>query len=646
MPAWAMVAAVAIAGLGLAVSSLVSVQLVRERAFDRLLRLTAPAPPAQHVVVVDIGRPLFERFGPWPWSRDRLAALLAAIAEGKPKAVGLDVLLAGADERSAGSLARQLATAADDDRVRGLATSLAAELPDADAVLAEALARVPVVLGVALDDGEPDDLAAPPILFQGQPAPEAFFSDARAIGPPPRLAGAAAGLGALVLPGDADARIRRVPLLLVTARRLRPGLALDVMRVTEGAGSYLYDARAGTLRAGSRSLTLAGDGMLRLRPVAPERRAARVVPAVSVVDDPAVRAGLAGRTVLVGISEPGVGVLQPSAFGDLVPSVQLQADAAEQLATGDLPTRPAWSWWLEALAALVGVGVAMAMGLERAPLAAGIASAAMAAVWLALAWMAARANVLLDPLLVPGCIAAGYVTAAAVTAARTRRREALIRRRFEQHLAPEVVARIVAQPGLLKLEGEAREITAVFTDIEGFTSLTERAGPADLIRLLDRYIEGASRIVVEHGGMVEKIVGDGLHAIFNAPLDLADHPTRALDCAVALVEFAQRMQEEPDARRLGFGRTRVGIETGPVIVGDVGGGRRLDYTAHGNAMNRAARLEAANKELGSSICVGPKAASLMPPGRLRPLGEIALRGVAEKLAVFEPAAPPAPRRSQ
>jgi adenylate cyclase len=216
------------------------------------------------------------------------------------------------------------------------------------------------------------------------------------------------------------------------------------------------------------------------------------------------------------------------------------------------------------------------------------------------------------------------------------RREARIRNRFAQHLAPEVVRRIAENPDMLKLRAEKREVTALFTDIEGFTAMTHRAGPEQLVAELDGYIEGVATIIMDHGGMVDKIVGDAVHALFNAPIDLPDHAVRAVDCAVEVRSWTEQYRARESARQIGFGRTRIGIETGEAVVGDIGIRSKLDYTAHGDAINSAARLEALNKDLGSSICIGPVAASRCAPSTLRPLGTVALRGIEEPIAVFEP----------
>jgi adenylate cyclase len=265
-----------------------------------------------------------------------------------------------------------------------------------------------------------------------------------------------------------------------------------------------------------------------------------------------------------------------------------------------------------------------------------IIASAIAVTWLAALGISLIWDHLFDPLTPSLGAATAYVVASVASFAHTRWREALVRHRFEQHLAPAVVSRIVQDPGALKLSGEWREVTALFTDVEGFTTITQQADPERLVAALDGYFEGLAAIVIAHGGMVEKIVGDAIHALFNAPVDLDDHARRAVDCAVAIRDWSRQYQGAPEPSALRFGRTRIGVETGRVVVGDVGIKAKLDYTAHGDAMNVTARLEVANKELGSMICVGPTTAARCDPMLLRPLGVIAVRGRTGPLTVFEP----------
>jgi adenylate cyclase len=243
---------------------------------------------------------------------------------------------------------------------------------------------------------------------------------------------------------------------------------------------------------------------------------------------------------------------------------------------------------------------------------------------------------LVAPLLSVTIETAVFMVATVISFAATRHREAWVQSRFEQHLAPAVARRILESPGLVKLGGERREVTALFTDVEGFTTMTHHIDPTILVNILDNYFEGMATIIIDHGGMIDKIVGDAVHALFNAPNDLKNHPQKAVECAIALRSWSELFRHRPEAARIGFGRTRIGLETGPAIVGDVGIRAKLDYTAHGDAVNVAARLEAANKKLGSSICVGPVAASRCDQSLLRPLGKIIVRGRDDAMTVFEP----------
>ncbi len=630
-PAAALSALLALALL-VAAQSLGAYDALRERAFDVMLGRLAPLPDGANVVVVDIDRASLERLGPWPWSREQVAGLVSRVLSAKPAAVALDILVEGPDERSPAALARRLAELTGSEEAR----LIAAGLIDGDMQLAAALGGKPVVLGIALDPERGGELpASVPILVQGSVELDAIWQAPGIRGPPGAVAEAAAGLGVMAMAGDGDGRVRRVPLLTVAGQRLRPGLALEAARLGVGASAYVV-TRDGTLRTGDLAVALPIDAALRLLPGSARLAGQRTIPAVDVGMSTA-QAAMAGRVVLIGSSAPELGGLRLASGGELVPSVHLQAGAVAQVQAQIAPFRPMAIDLHEGLALLAAALAGLGAALRWPPLRGAAVAVGLALAWLVFTGAALRGwQVLIDPVGVPAAVLGSFAISAVLAAVETGRREAALRRRFEQHLAPELVERLAQDPGLLKLAGETRVASILFTDVEGFTAMTERSDPEALIGVLDRYIDEMSAVIVAHGGMVEKIVGDGFHALFNAPLDLPGHADKAVACALAIREFSERFAAEPRAKALGFGRTRVGVETGPVIVGDVGGGTRLDYTAYGNAMNTAARLEAANKELGSAVLIGPgTTAQMTDTSTLRPLGSLSIRGRSEPMAVCD-----------
>ncbi|TDG13200.1 CHASE2 domain-containing protein, partial [Paracraurococcus ruber] len=239
--------------------------VLRERALDAL---HGPAPATPDIVVVDIDRAAIARFGDWPWGRARLAELLGAVAAAGPAAIGLDILLAGPDRFSPAALARQLGEATG----RADLAALAAALPDGDARLAEVLRATPVALGFVLESRPlPDDPPGVPVLVEGAPHLPGLWTAPGLQGPPPTLAAAAAGLGLLALDADADGRIRRVPLLALVGDAARPGLAVEALRLAEGAGALVIAADPPRLAIGGVEVPLDGSAMLRLRPGDPAR---------------------------------------------------------------------------------------------------------------------------------------------------------------------------------------------------------------------------------------------------------------------------------------------------------------------------------------------------------------------------------------
>jgi adenylate cyclase len=610
---------------------------LRELGFDQVLaadslfhRSQSTHPDAQ-VIVVDIDRRSLEAVGPWPWPHATIAKLVDAIAAAKPAVIAIDILFAEQDSRSPAALARALGTLTN----RSDFLALADTLPDGDQLLASIGRKAPLVFGFVLDPEGRRSLPHVPILVRNQPRLDSIWRASGAVAPISKLTASATGLGALSLPAESDGVVRYVPLLVAVGDQLMPGLSIESVRVARGASSYLLQSSPLTLTTDDLQIPLSADALLRLIPPSP--RTNRTVSAVDILNHAASAARLNDATVLIGGSAPELGGLRQTVSGPLVPSVQIQADAIEQINEGRFPRPVVDAETVAILLLLTVCGLALFASIVFSPLLGALVFAAIILLtWFGTILSSVATDRLVDPL-TPSLAGLGVFALASITSfAATRRREALVRRRFEQHLAPAVVRRIVDQPTLLKLTGERREVTSLFTDVEGFTALTHRADAEELVTVLDHYFEGISKLVVEHGGMVDKIVGDAVHALFNVPLDLDDHPRKAVECAVAIRSWTESYRRLPAPQAIGLGRTRIGIETGEAIVGDVGLSSKLDYTAYGDAVNAAARFEAANKDLASSICIGPTAAARCDAKSLRPLGNINVRGRDEPLAVYEP----------
>ncbi len=573
---------------------------LRESVLDAGLAATASAPSGQ-VQVIEITAQDLAQLGRWPWPRTRLARVITQIAAQRPGVLGVDLVLSGPDPAGPQALA---------DVPGGVA------LPDGDATLQAALTQAPSVLAAALTD-QPGPLPnLVPLLSSGPTVPaQPWFA--------PGLEAAdltGAGLGVSALRGEAQGRIRRVPLLVLADQSAAPGFAAEVVRVSQAASALRIGQ--GRLSLGAIALPLGETADLRIRPTDPAQWRTRTM---SLAEALTGGHDFSAKIVLLGLSAPQAASLRPTAVTPLAPSVQIQADAVETMLSGNLLLRPAWAGWTEIAAALAMALLALWTAARgSATLALGVTlgvpllwAATATAVWL-------RAGLALDPFnaaLLPAIIG---LTATAAAMLASRQRAQALRRRFERHLSPAVVARIAAQPGLTRLAGEAREITAVFTDIAGFSPYADALTPSDLIAILDRYFEGITRIVHAHGGMVDKFVGDAAHVLFNAPFDLPDHAARAVQAGQALQAYGVAFAADPANQGLGI--TRVGMECGVLVVGDVGAGEKLDYTAHGRAMNIAARLEQAGKSLGVTLLAGPGLHAALPALAWQNMGEVELRG--------------------
>jgi class 3 adenylate cyclase len=352
---------------------------------------------------------------------------------------------------------------------------------------------------------------------------------------------------------------------------------------------------------------------------------------------------LRGKVVLVGSDLPQEDRHRTplaAAFGNhdgTLPGVMIHAQALAQLLDGR--TRPAWTG-VEAAAlttALALAGLLIARIPLPLPMTLALAVAALAVPWLGGFALAATGGPVATPLVPSLALVLTLALASAVVGRRRLAEKRFIEGAFQRYVSPLVLAEIQADPSRLRLGGERRELTFVFTDIAGFTTLSERLPPDRVAGLLNDYLDGMSAIVLSHRGTIDKFIGDAVVALFGAPVGHDDDPDQAVACALELDAFASGFAAGHAG--VGFGITRIGVNSGPAVVGNFGGSARFDYTAIGDTVNTAARLEGVNKYLGTRIAVGGETVARCRRHRFRPVAEVVLKGKATAIPVFLPVAP-------
>jgi adenylate cyclase len=613
----------------------------RLAGFDTLQRAATRLYQPLPVKVVLIDDDSLARVGQWPWPRDLLARMLTRLADRGAATVVLDTVFAEPDRLSPARLALAW-------REAGIVPQGAlnpAELPDNDWVLAQTLRTVRVVTGFALT-AQPND---------ARPARKTGFAFASTIGfdevPDfagavvnlPQLREAATGNGSFSIVARDDRVIRRLPLLARLNGEFYPSLVLEALRVAQGTDAiavrHFDDGRGMAIKVGRYVVPTEDDGSIWLRYAA--AAPGRAIPAWQILaDDETVDSAVVdvnGAIVLVGFSAAGLSDLRATPLNPFEPGVNVHAQGLEQILLGDWLRRGDWSLGIEIVFALLLAAIVIAAlglaGIRWSLIATGLGLAStVGAVWVAYTGHGLLFDVSFPAL----ATVASFLAVASVAYFHTERDKRFIRDAFAQYLSPDLVDQLAADPGELKLGGDARELTFLFTDLAGFTSYAEGVDPETLVRTLNEYLEGVCEIVMAHDGTVDKIVGDAVHGMFNAPLALPDHAARALAAALAIEDFSNDFARRMAATGRPFGLTRIGLNTGTAIVGNFGGRRRFDYTAHGDAINTAARLEGANKYLGTRICVAASTAAQCPGAAFRPVGTLMVQGKSEGIEVFEP----------
>lgn len=560
-------------------------------------------------MIVAVDEASIEKVGRWPWSRAVMARLLDRIHAAEPSAIGFDVVQS---EASRSSSIRALLEETDTETRAAIERVLSGDLSEDDALVKAVRGAGNAVLGYFFDfEGKEPSEQSPRLgtynLVRDRSAGKGqrrVPGARRVVANLPALAAAAADVGYFnVFPSRGDGALRKVPMAIRYGAEMTLPLSLAMLRVASGetATIELADFGVRSVRLGSTDIPVSEDGQMLLNYRGPGRTFPHVS-AKDVLAGTAPREQLRRKLVLVGVTAIGAGDIRVTPFDEVYPGVELHATAMDNILRRDF-------LWQPKLIVVFEVGVILAfcgalgvlLGRARGVAGIAVAAALLAAYLIGSQWLFIHRGLplsLIYPLLAISLTYTGISVQHYVVEERERRKT---RRALELYLSPSMARLVSEQPERLKLGGERREMTVLFSDVRQFTALSEGLEPEALVDLLNVYLGEMTAAVFAHEGMLDKYVGDAVMAVWGAPLPQADHATRACAAGLEMHERLARLNREARERGWPVMQMGVGLNSGPMIFGNMGSAHHLSLTVMGDNVNLGSRLEGLTKTYGAGV---------------------------------------------
>lgn len=619
----------------------------------------------RRIVIVDIDERSLAEIGRWPWSRDTIANLVTQLTDHYQAAVvGFDVVFAEPDTSSGYGVLEKLAASELKD-VPGIDARIAALKPalDYDGLLAEAMRGKPVVLGYNVSDKQTKGLLP-------KPAFTTEFLNGRQFDAIPargyeanldRLQRAARGAGIFTALTDVDGILRSSPLLMrigdgyypslslataevyFKAKAIRPYLSGTVDTLSDSALAYGgYDAIS----------IFRGDGRQLRIPIGyevtttieyrgrggPAGGAFTYVSAFDILLGKVDKSVLAGHIALVGTTAPGLNDIRATPVNAEYPGVEVHANLIKSMLDGRFKHEPDYAAAYEALQVLffglvLGFALAVLSPLKSILLSLGAAGAAVAFNF----WMYEQHDFVLNLAIIVTLIFALFVLNVAYGYFFEVRKSQALVSRFSQYVAPELVAEMADDPDAYNMEGESRELTVLFVDVRGFTTISEGLAPKELREYINLYLTAMSEDIRDrYQGTLDKYIGDAVMAFWGAPVSFPDHASRAVATSLLMQASAERLNGQFIARGWPALKIGIGLNTGLMHVGDMGSRIRQAYTVMGDAVNLASRLEGITKVYGVGIAVGEATRAAAPEFVYRELDRVRVKGKNIPVAIYQP----------
>jgi adenylate cyclase len=605
-----------IAFAALRIADPAALEEIRVRTFDSFQVLEPRVKTIRPVVIVDINDKSLEKFGQWPWSRTLIADMVTNLTKLGAVVIAFDVIFAESDRLNPDIAADTFRNLDEETRAKLRA------LPSNDRLFADAMRHSRVVLGESgLSTVRRDvdkTLPVTGLAMLGEDPQRFMFQFPGLLRNTPILEEAAAGRGLFTIRTERDGIVRRVPMIMQAQGATMPSLSFEILRVATGTDTIFIKSDP----AGIKSIAVKGfeiptdrNGQLWVH-FAPHDSSI-YVSAADVLEGRVAPEKIARKLVLIGTSAVGLLDIKTTPIDPIMPGVEIHAQVLESALTHGVLSQPNYGIAIEFCAALV-LGILVIIFVPMlGPVTLGAVGALFASLLIGTSWyFYTQHRLLIDftyPLLSTTAI---YLSLIFTSFVREQAQRRQIRSAFGQYLSPALIEQLAQSPERLVLGGEEREMTIMFSDVRGFTTISEsyKKDPQGLTSLMNRFLTPLTNAILDRKGTIDKYMGDAIMAFWNAPVDDNDHQLHACEAALDMLDRIDVLNKQREIEAKEGDQTfipiniGVGLNTGACVVGNMGSDLRFDYSVLGDSVNLASRLEGQSKEYGFPIIVGSKTA--------------------------------------
>lgn len=562
------------------------------KALDAMFSLRAPAVPPKDVVIVAVDEKSVNELGRWPWTRVKTAGIFKNLKSAK--AVAVDIVYSEAENKEADeALAKAVKDAG--NVVLGFFFRDDSTKAHGEAELGQIRrSKIGLIRTVGADDGQAGSQTLPVVEFGGV---ETNI---------PRIGAAAAGLGVFNIIPQEDGTYRVSNLVYLYEGDLYPTLPVSALKKFYDGDIILYTAPYGidSLEINDKTIPLDEEGAFQLNFYGPGG-SFKTYSAVDVINGKVSPDTFKDKLVFVGVTEKGIYDIRPTPVDALFPGVEILATVAGNVIDNRFLIH-------DTRVVIFDFAMIVIMAVVLSVIIAFVSSTFLSLLifgGLIVGLVFLDFHLFASYNIRPGVVypilslCLTYISTEAFRTIVVEKKSRFLKKAFSTYVSPQLVAEISKNPDSLKLGGEKREISVLFSDIRGFTTLSERLTPVELVALLNEYLNPMTGIVLDEEGTLDKYIGDAIMAVFNAPVAIANHPRKACSTAVRMIDGLNKLNEGWRAKGIPSLDIGVGINTGEAVVGNMGAELRFDYTAIGDTVNLASRLESLNKFYGTHIIV-------------------------------------------